>query len=233
MTCALFGKTPSKRDFIAPGVPRDFLAIWEPWMQAGLSSSQHALDRGWQEKFLTAPIWRFWLGAHICGTPCLGAFMPSLDRVGRYYPLTLLAVSPQGQTIAPPELDVHSGWFGAVENFLLDTLEVSATFDGIMDALAALPAPAMREQENLPAGISRLAPNCITAPIDDARESGVFAGLRAAEWESFNAPRSCFWTLGGPGFRPRALSAQGMPPPGIFTALLTGLFEPNTAISPA
>ena len=65
MRCGLFGKLPAKRDFIALFAPRDFLDVWEPWMQSSISASREKLLDGWQQAFLTAPIWRFWLGAEI------------------------------------------------------------------------------------------------------------------------------------------------------------------------
>ena len=91
MQCGLFGKLSAKRDFVALSVPRDFLNAWEPWMQSCVSASRDSLGETWLESYLTAPIWRFWLGADICGATVTGAVMPSLDGVGRYYPLTLLA----------------------------------------------------------------------------------------------------------------------------------------------
>ncbi len=36
MQCNLYGKLPTKRDFIAMGAPRDFLNTWEPWLQEGV-----------------------------------------------------------------------------------------------------------------------------------------------------------------------------------------------------
>src|SRR5262249_28369685 len=99
MRCSLFGKLAAKRDFIAVAAPRAFLDAWEPWMQSSVSASQHSLGRAWHGAFLAAPIWRFWLGADICGTTVLGAFMSSLDGMGRYYPLTLFACADPGAAI--------------------------------------------------------------------------------------------------------------------------------------
>ena len=104
-------KAAAKRDFIALFAPRAFLDVWEPWMQGGISASRDTLGSGWQEAFLTAPIWRFWLGAEICGATVAGAFMPSLDGVGRYYPLTLFAYADPGIAIPPPDLDAQDEWF--------------------------------------------------------------------------------------------------------------------------
>jgi type VI secretion system protein ImpM len=91
MQCGLYGKLPGKRDFVAIAAPREFLTVWEPWLQGAVAASRSRLGEAWQEAFLTAPIWRFWLGADICGNSVIGAFISSLDGVGRYFPLTLNA----------------------------------------------------------------------------------------------------------------------------------------------
>src|SRR4051812_19184869 len=141
MRCGLYGKLPSKRDFIAIGTPHELLSVWEPWMQGGLSASRDSLADNWRQVFLTAPIWRFWLGSELCGTTVLGAFMSSLDGIGRYFPLTLLAYPDRGSAIPPPELDPQNGWFAAAEEFLLSTLEQEATFETVTSGLARLVRP--------------------------------------------------------------------------------------------
>src|SRR6516162_1062266 len=135
MRCGLFGKLSAKRDFIALATPRAFLEVWEPWVQACIAASQHQLGREWQTAFLTAPLWRFWLGADLSGATALGAFMPSVDGVGRYYPLTLLAVAEASSSIPPPDLDPQDHWFAVAEKFLLSTLERSKSFDEISASL--------------------------------------------------------------------------------------------------
>ena len=43
MRCGLYGKLPAKRDYVAIGTPREFLAAWEPWLQGGVSTSRMSL----------------------------------------------------------------------------------------------------------------------------------------------------------------------------------------------
>ena len=44
----------------------------------------------WLPIYLTSPIWRFVLSAGLCGGEVVaGVLMPSVDRVGRYFPFTL------------------------------------------------------------------------------------------------------------------------------------------------
>jgi type VI secretion system protein ImpM len=231
MPCALFGKTPTKRDFIAPGVPRGFLDVWEPWMQAGLSSSRHALDAAWQARFLRAPLWRFWLGPQLCGATYLGAFMPSLDGIGRYYPLTILALPGEGDAFATPDVDLHAAWFEAAENFLLSTLEAAMTFDDIEAQLALLPEP----QGFRPAGgaerLIAIAESCRFAQPSDGLATTLFQQFRDADWLTLHGRRSYWWTQGGEEFPVQALAATGMPPPECFAGLLTG--ELGTTSQPA
>ena len=141
MRCGLFGKLPAKRDFIAVVAPRALLDKWEPWMQSSISASRDDLDKDWQQAFLTAPIWRFWLGADICGTTVTGAFMSSLDGVGRYYPLTIFACADAGSPIPPPDIDAQDEWFTVSEQFLLSTLEKETAFETITAALERLAPP--------------------------------------------------------------------------------------------
>src|SRR6266700_2682154 len=128
MRCSLFGKLAAKRDFIAVFAQRDFLNVWEPWMQGSVSASRESLGEEWQQAFLAAPIWRFWLGAEICGATVLGAFMSSLDGMGRYYPLTLFACADPELTIPPPDIQAQDNSFKQAENFLLSTLDKDVAY---------------------------------------------------------------------------------------------------------
>ena len=200
MRCGLFGKLHAKRDFIAVVAPRALLDKWEPWMQSSISASRDDLDKDWQQAFLTAPIWRFWLGADICGTTVTGAFMSSLDGVGRYYPLTIFACADAGSPIPPPDIDAQDEWLTASEQFLLSTLEKETAFETITAALERLAPPV-----------------CQPATLSDG-------ALRSANHASTYAAASFWWTLGGNNYQQLALSCRGMPDPFLFSGMLTGHF---------
>jgi len=223
MQCGLYGKLPTKRDFIAIQAPREFLAVWEPWMQGGLSASRHALGDSWQQTFLTAPIWRFWLGAELCGRTVLGAFMSSLDGVGRYFPLTLLAFPDEGAAIPPPEFDAQDGWFAVAEEFLLSTLEDTTTFEAVTAGLERLVNPS---DDPLVARRNDMVEfkDGLIAQLHQRSLSDVFASLRIADYGNVYAAATFWWTIGGEGFQPLAMSGRRMPPPFQFTQMLTGRF---------
>jgi type VI secretion system protein ImpM len=229
MRCSLFGKLAAKRDFIALFAPRDFLNAWEPWMQGCVSASRDSLGESWQQAYLTAPIWRFWLGPDICGATVVGAFMSSLDGVGRYYPLTLFAYADPGNAIASPDIDAHDEWLGAGEDLLLSTLDKDVTFEAITTALEQLAAPAQQPTDLPPEGMSILKGGSIASPLGGGSFSDLFASLRDANHSSIYAAASFWWTVGGDEYRPLALCCRRMPDPSLFTNMLTGRLNSATA----
>jgi type VI secretion system protein ImpM len=227
MRCSLFGKLAAKRDFIALFAPREFLNAWEPWMQGCVSASRDRLGETWQQAYLTAPIWRFWLGADICGATVIGAFMSSVDGIGRYYPLTVFAYAQPGCPIAPPDLEVHEEWLRAAEDFLLSTLDTAMTFEAITGALDRL-VPPTQPASWLAEGISILSDGTVGAPLQDGCYADGFASLRRANHAGAYASASFWWTIGGGEFRPHALCCRRMPDPFLFTGMLTGRLDSTT-----
>ena len=223
MQCGLFGKLSAKRDFVALSVPRDFLNAWEPWMQSCVSASRDSLGETWLESYLTAPIWRFWLGADICGATVTGAVMPSLDGVGRYYPLTLLAQAPEARFIPPPDIDAHDQWFVSAEEFLLSTLDKTATFEALTQALDQLPAPNSSPTDEIPDGLSTLAAGVVAGPSSESSFSHLFESLRAANHAALYTAASFWWTIGGGDCKPFGFCSRRLPDPSVFAKMLTGL----------
>ena len=61
-----------------------------------LAASRAALGDDWLAAWNVAPIWRFALPPGDCGPDAaLGLWMPSVDRVGRQFPLTFAAVAAE------------------------------------------------------------------------------------------------------------------------------------------
>jgi type VI secretion system protein ImpM len=229
MRCSLFGKLAAKRDFIALFAPREFLNAWEPWMQGCVSASRDSLAESWQQAYLTAPIWRFWLGADICGATVAGAFMSSLDGVGRYYPLTLFAYADPGNAIAPPDIDAHNDWLGTAEDLLLSTLDNDVTFEAITGALDQLAPPQQQPTDSPPAGIASLREGAMAGPLGEGSFSDLFTSLRTANHSSVYAAASFWWTVGGGEYQPLALCCRRMPDPFLFASMLTGQINSATA----
>ena len=91
-TAGFYGKLFSTGDFVRRGFPVEIYELWDPWLQQGLLHSRAALGEHWLDAYLSAPIWRFVLAPGLAGDAAwVGAMMPSVDRVGRYFPLTVVA----------------------------------------------------------------------------------------------------------------------------------------------
>ena len=225
MRCGLFGKLGSKRDFIAVATPRKFLEVWEPWMQACLSASRHQLGDGWQNAFLSAPIWRFWLGADICGASVAGAIMPSIDAVSRYYTLTLHAIADDETSIALPDMDAQDIWYEDAERFLLATLDPDVSFETTATALEQMHPAGLQPQSKVE--LIRSGNLVGTTPGEDGF-AGSLATLRSTN-PGLYAAGTFWWTAGGTDFAPMALSCRGLPDPYDYSTLLTGQPARTTA----
>ena len=209
MRCGLFGKLPAKRDFIAVSTPRAFLSLWEPWLEKGLAAaSASAPGDDFTSVYASAPIWRFWLGPALCGEAITGAFMPSVDALGRLFPLTLIGTSGIDD-LAPPDVDPQEAWFAAVEHLLLDALDPTTPFETTLARLDTLGAHETRA----------------SVPTRDA-----FAAMRAKNPDCPADAATFWWTIGGGDCPPRAMMLRAMPAPASFSEMLsrrTALTDPE------
>jgi type VI secretion system protein ImpM len=93
-SAGLFGKLPARGDFVRENLPRDFTDAWDAWWLRGLADTQRRPRDGWCAAWLEAPVWRFVLPSGLCGrNSVLGLWLPSVDKAGRYYPLTIAATA--------------------------------------------------------------------------------------------------------------------------------------------
>lgn len=228
MRCGLFGKLSAKRDFIALATPRTFLEVWEPWMQSCLSASQYQLGSRWQASYLTAPLWRFWLGADLSGATTLGVFMPSVDGIGRYYPLTLMTVADPSFSIPPPELNAQESWFSTAEDFLLSTLNQDQPFEQITATLDALPVPEVESTVSGSDAILRLGDTSAGIVAASTSLQEALAKVRRNN-HATSAAAGFWWTEGGGDFPPMALASRGLLDPFSYATMLTGKLSVKTA----
>lgn len=118
-----FGKMPSLGDFFQLNAPNGFVRVWDEWLQNAMMTASTKLGEQWDDLYMSAPIWRFTLSAGLAGpSKVTGVLMPSVDRVGRRFPLALMA-SVQGE--GPPALDHlrQTEAFEALEDLALSALD--------------------------------------------------------------------------------------------------------------
>ena len=135
------GKIPARGDFVRAGLPLAFTDPWDRWMERMLRASRSALDAEWLPAWLEAPVWRFALTPSACGPDAvIGLWMPSVDRVGRYYPLTIAAVA--SNTDAPALISHGRGLLDAAECAGRKAVEQELAPDQLAADLAAVAPPA-------------------------------------------------------------------------------------------
>lgn len=134
-----FGKMPALGDFFRLGAAHDFVTPWDLWLQATLLAAEADLGPGFEGCYMSAPIWRFALPPGVAGPQgAVGVLMPSVDRVGRRFPLTLVAPTGQGEQAPLRNLIWQSPVLDAVEALALDALDDTMTRDGLAGQLAEL-----------------------------------------------------------------------------------------------
>jgi type VI secretion system protein ImpM len=109
-------------------------------MERVIAASRTALGEAWIPAWLEAPVWCFTLPPGICGPDvAIGLWMPSVDSGGRYYPLTLAAVT--GVAADHWRLVREAGGFlAAAERAGRDALENKLRPDALSARLAAVAA---------------------------------------------------------------------------------------------
>ena len=220
MSCGLFGKLPSKRDFVAHNVSRPFLDNWERWLQAAMAESRLVVGEAWQNLFLTMPIWRFWLGKDVFGQAVVGALMPSVDGVGRYFPLSLCAIEPAGARLAAPPREDVNAWLDAGENLLLGMLEEGFSAD-LPTLLRDFPGPPLTAPAN-----GNMTLRSVTQWVQPPQTvSQGFAEIEAQDAGRLNDNRSFWWTLGGAQHAQQLVTIDGPPDAHFLTGLMTANFS--------
>ena len=210
-TLGFYGKLASRGDFVSRGLPQSFIQPWDAWLAAGLHVSQQQLGDGWLNAYLVSPLWRFALAAGVCGPEAVvGVLMPSIDRVGRYFPLTLAqTVEPDQSLAALVRAPEH--WFEQAETLLLSTLHEGADFSAFDDSVSTLGflPTAARAPVHTFAGLQR------TGASDPHSRHRTLAEL-ACDGVSL------WWGKGSDRIAPGLMRCQGLPDANEFGSYLLG-----------
>ena len=218
-----YGKFPQLGDFVNRRLPRSFLDPWDDWLQGCIATSRQQLGDGWLNLYLTSPVWQFALSGGLCGEqPWCGILMPSVDRVGRYYPLVIATPLPLDVNLMQIVTEGRD-WFSEAESVILGALDECEfdldTFDqkvaslGDFDELASYSAASIHagfgSEWRIPLG-------------SEARVSGAIHGLVHQLILQRLGSYSLWWGAGSQDVQPSLLIASGLPEAPDFAALLSG-----------
>ena len=131
----IFGKLPAHGDFIYRDLPAHFINIWDTWLQGYVGSSREQLGDAWLEIYMTSPIWRFCLSEGVVDKSAwAGIMLPSVDRVGRYFPFSVVTKLPD-QTNPIDFMCNRRNWFDSLEEAALRALDGSVVVDELIEEL--------------------------------------------------------------------------------------------------
>ena len=234
MEVGFFGKLPSHGDFVRRRVADDFVTGWDSWLQLCLAQSRETLGDAWLDTYLTSPVWRFALAPLVCGAAAVaGILVPSVDRVGRYFPLTLVWPTPPNLSTLEIALRYRTG-FEHAERLLLDTLAAEqfefGDFDrSVMDLAGHLEKSSDENTLRLTQlSAARLAAAPLRpryVPLRDA------AALEAPSLQLYGQAldstggTALWWTDGSAAVAPSWLMTNGLPDSVQYGAMLDGAWN--------
>jgi type VI secretion system ImpM family protein len=231
MQVGFYGKLPSHGDFLRRRVSDAFVDTWDCWLRESLAASRTALGARWLDVYLTSPAWRFVCAAGACGpAPVIGLLAPSVDQVGRYFPLTLVAELPEDVSLVAAA-SASARFFDNAERLVIETLAAERVdferFDNGVVALEEQLAPA-RSPAGLtldPAAVAVLTdvPQAWQLPVGAASLlPSALEQLLSLQLEARYKPMVLWWTDGSMAVEPSCLLLKGLPGPAQYAALLDG-----------
>lgn len=132
-----YGKLSMLGDFASRRLPQHFVDACDAWLAQGMEASRAQLGERWLDVYLTGPIWRFaWAPGVIDDHWWLGVLMPSVDKVGRYFPLVIA----RSAAALPGSSEALQAWYAHLSAAALGTLRSGATLEDFEAALARTPA---------------------------------------------------------------------------------------------
>ena len=202
-------------------------------LAAAVHRSEPAAIAGrWLDTYLTGPVWRFVLAAGICGEGAYtGMLVPSVDRVGRYFPLTVIA-QLDAQDCPLAIACESTDWFESAETLVLGALEAEALdFDTFDEQIALLRERLDGESAVEASRVMNLLRDS-EFPAESARwqlplgDGGSLQGavnvLAYREMTRTLQPFALWWTQGSGSMNASLLATRGLPEARSFVAMLSG-----------
>jgi type VI secretion system protein ImpM len=221
----IYGKLPGYGDFLTRNLPSDFLQLWDEWLQLYVSVSKKQIGENWLEYYLTSPIWRFVLSSGAIDSQCwAGLIMPSVDRVGRYFPFSL--VLPLSAEVSPVNFMLsQQQWFQDLESLSLLALDEMIDADGIIERTEV--SGLIRDQPYMPTshyGDSGAMVLELSVNNGNAVANSMSFMLDASLSTNFNS-YSIWQTSGSNLITPSIFCSQGLPAAGNVSAMIDGQWQ--------
>ncbi len=207
------GKLPTVGDFATRRLDSNFVSVWDDWLSAGLAKLRSHDPEHWLDAYLASPTWRFLLTPGFLPTPLhalawAGVVMPSVDRVGRYYPLTLAAPLAVIPVEASAQLELWV-WLQRLEDAAIDALQEDWPIDLLETELLRLGLPPEPGPGAGNSGFGPLAGNQPVNPSAPACMESFFAACTSMAPAPYR-PSQCLWYNEADISAPRIMCSSGL-----------------------
>lgn len=214
----LFGKIPTKGDFVHRNLPQGFVRRWDQWLSGALAASREKLGDAWLPSYLEAPPWRFVVDSGVAGpSSWLGILVSSADQVQRFFPLTLAIALPPAIPLTALHCDFEP-LLERLENIALGLAGGDLLLDDVAGALESLAGAIDDRARSRPPRLywtDRRA----TAWLGEAPGPSVATMVAEATPEG-SGELSCWWHRPWGERTPARIVVRGLPPIEGFAAFL-------------
>jgi type VI secretion system protein ImpM len=175
----VFGKVPTRGDFVSLGIAPVMRKALDQWLQNGLAVLSHSTGANWEKRFHSMPAWRFIITTGVWGKQTLaGILIPSQDRVGRSFPLVLAAQLGDFESW-PKSLYEDAAWFDEAEDIAEAFVSTNVDAVQLSDRLRELRLPYPRDGGGKRQGAGKPIPASLWWRVD--KPSGMAAGFTTDE----------------------------------------------------
>jgi len=217
----LFGKLPAHGDFVQRNLPAGFINIWDEWLQHFIAGTREQLGENWLDIYLTSPLWRFVFSAGVVDeNNWAGIMIPSVDRVGRYYPFSIIKKLPQN--VNPFEfIQQQTAWYKEIEALALDALDGEVLIDDLVLSLDAMTIEYQSDYSR--AGFNMESDGFqFDMEFEEQSASSVYPLLVDTVMTKLFQSYSVWQTTGSDCIKPCLFSSQGLPGVQKMPAMLNG-----------
>ncbi|PCJ16794.1 MAG: type VI secretion system-associated protein TagF [Gammaproteobacteria bacterium] len=219
-----FGKLPINGDFIQRNLSQRFVHRWDNWLQNNLLAVQQHFGSQWTEHYLTSPIWRFFISPAVIDTNAyIGIVAPSVDRVGRYFPMTI-AIPVHPQQIPALFSSAMQAIYTDLESTFLTYLHAdNANIDELsldleQSSLAIQEIIHRQQIDILPETL-----NCHRFILSDQADmAGAVSSLWQMNLMKQHTNATLWWSNGSQSIEPSLLVNSGLPNKHQFVSMLAG-----------
>ncbi|MDX8523709.1 type VI secretion system-associated protein TagF [Mesorhizobium sp. MSK_1335] len=168
-----YGKMPATGDFVTRRLPADFVRVWDRWL------AQHIVPLFGVESWPQSMALRF-LAGPACFGASMGVIVQSADRVGRRFPLSVVAPLAE----ASLKLAYSDSWFDGIEKAAFAAQRGELTPDELDGALIALPAPPIDEDGDVVDDLVMWTARTDIFDVDPQAPQPTLEEIFAASWET-------------------------------------------------